>query len=192
MSTTTHRTGDYVGPPANRAKGLLYWTDTTHTQMQAFWIPTPPVDPRHTDHLLLYVDGMQDADRTNRTSQIFAVPTPGVVPNVAAIYTPEQCDYDNAYDPIGSDPSAVNCVLAVTEVLVLLMLLLSRGNKSKLRRLNELLLAEQLVLIEQQDTSSSVLVFGASNHVRRTEAVHQDCGSELSLDSSGGICVQQN
>jgi len=35
----TRRAGDYAAQPIARAAGLLYWVDTTYTQMQAFWTP---------------------------------------------------------------------------------------------------------------------------------------------------------
>ena len=110
-NTTARRPGDYTGNPIARAVGILAWVDSARTQLEVLWVPAPGVDPNATDHLLLYVNGVQDANRANRRAQIITVPTPGVLPYVCAIYVPEQVDYDNAYDPIGGDPTANNCLL---------------------------------------------------------------------------------
>jgi hypothetical protein len=124
------RPGDYSGDPTKRARGFLRWVDKAQTQITVVWQPAEGVDPFNLDHVILYVNGVADANRANRTSQIITAPEVGVLPHVCAVYVPEVCDYDNAYDPIGGNPAAQNCFLVILGVV---SMVLNKGFSMDLR-----------------------------------------------------------
>lgn len=141
---TAHRTGDYTGDPRKRALGWMSFLSST--MVLAEWTPVGDVDPHGTDHLLLQVDGVAHADRSNRRAQTITVAV-GHVPRVCAIYIPAQVDYDGLYDPTGGDPLAENCYLRVPIFGAVILLgvgnigQLSGVNASQLREGNRSLLS---------------------------------------------------
>ena len=75
------RAGDYAAAPANRAAGILLWASST--SIQALWTPKAGVvDLAGTDHVLVYLDNVVQADRGNKRSYTF---------NTALGYVPRVC-----------------------------------------------------------------------------------------------------
>ena len=128
---TAHRTGDYIGDPRKRARGWMSFLSDTMILVE--WTPIGDVDPHGTDHLLLQIDGVAHADRSNRQAQTITV-VAGHVPHVCAIYIPVQVDYDGLYDPTGGDPLAENCYLRVP--IFGAVILLAIGNVGQLSGVN--------------------------------------------------------
>ena len=187
----TRRAGDYAAQPIARAAGLLYWVDTTYAQMQAFWAPATDLDAQGTDHALVYVDGVQLVDRSNRRSAVFAVPTPGVVPHVAVVYVPVVCDWDNLYDPLNSDPLAWNCALTTAEVLVLLFLLLKTGTRATVKAA-QCLFMQIGTIAKLRKESLLQHAEGTRSVAHATNFMQIEHGAESVLSEGGGVCVEQN
>ena len=126
------RAGDYAAAPANRAAGILLWASST--SIQALWTPKAGVvDLAGTDHVLVYLDNVVQADRGNKRSYTFNTAL-GYVPRVCVVYVPEQVDFDNAYDPIGNDATQQNCFMAANGGLVDVIIIEIQPTASHLHR----------------------------------------------------------
>lgn len=124
------KAGDYAGDPLlTVGENGIYWLDTGKTKIRAYWAAAFGVNSNA--HWILYNHGVI-ANRITAQTYDFTVAQPGIIPNLAAVAVPANCD-DGVYDPLSADPSAVNLFSRNGRVIERASVAQRVGNRSSLQ-----------------------------------------------------------